>query len=94
VKDYDWTYLARYEPWVNTGGAPFTTNGWITVVIPLTQFKTNANGVDGTGSPAVNLATLVGSGSGSLSVMLVNNGAAATSAIDMAFDNFRIEKIQ
>jgi hypothetical protein len=64
------------------------------VVIPLTQFKTNANGVDGTGSPAVNLATLVGSGSGSLSVMLVNNGAAATSAIDMAFDNFRIEKIQ
>ena len=94
VKDYDWTYLARFEPWTTNGGAPVTTNGWITVTIPLTQFKTNANGVDGTGSPAINLAKLVGTGNGSLSIMLVNNGTAATSAIDIAFDNLRIEKIQ
>ncbi len=94
VKDYDWTYLARFEPWTSNGGAPVTTNGWVTVTIPLTQFKTKANGVDGTGSPAINLAKLVGNGSGSLSVMLVNNGATATPAIDIAFDNFRIEKIQ
>jgi hypothetical protein len=94
VKDYDWTYLARYEPWTTNGGAPVTTNGWVTVTIPLTQFKTNANGVDGTGSPAVNLATLVGNGSGSLSIMLVNNGTTASPPIDIAFDNLRIEKIQ
>jgi hypothetical protein len=94
VKDYDWTYLARYEPWANNGGAPVTTNGWVTAVIPLTQFKTNANGLDGTGSPAANLATLVGDGTGSLSVMLVNSGSANSGPIDIAFDNFRIEKIQ
>ncbi|HEY4149178.1 MAG TPA: glycan-binding surface protein [Chitinophagaceae bacterium] len=93
VKDYTWTYLARYEPWKALGTA-FTTNGWITVVIPLNQFKTNANGLDGTGDPASTLAALLGNGSGSLSLMVINSDATAAPAFDGAFDNFRIEKIQ
>ncbi len=93
VKDYTWTYLARYEPW-KALGTPFTTNGWITVVIPLTQFKTNANGLDGTGNPASTLTALLGNGNGSLSLMVINSDATAAPAFDGAFDNFRIEKIQ
>jgi hypothetical protein len=93
VKDYSWTYLARFEPWKG-GSAAYTTNGWITVVIPLTQFKTNANGLDGSGNPAISLGALLGNGSGSLSFMLLNSDAAAAPAFDGAFDNFRVVKIQ
>jgi len=93
VKDYSWTYLARYEPWKATGAA-YTTNGWQTVVIPLTQFKTKANNLDGTGDPASSLAGLVGNGSGSLDFMFLNSDATAAPAFDGAFDNFRIVKIQ
>jgi len=93
VKDYNWNYLARYEPWKTTGAA-YTTSGWQTVVIPLTQFKTKANNLDGTGDAASSLAGLVGSGSGSLSFMFINSDATAAPAFDGAFDNFRIVKIQ
>lgn len=93
VKDYTWTYLARYEPW-KSAGAAYTTSGWQTVVIPLTQFKTKANNLDGTGDAASSLAGLVGGGSGSLSFMFVNSDATAAPAFDGAFDNFRIVKIQ
>jgi hypothetical protein len=64
------------------------------VVIPLTQFKTKANNLDGAGDPASSLAGLVGSGSGSLSFMFINSDATAAPAFDGAFDNFRIVKIQ
>jgi hypothetical protein len=93
VKDYSWTYLARFEPW-KVSGAAVTTSGWVTVTIPLTQFTTKANGLDGTGVPAADLKTLVGSGSGALNFMLLNSDNTAAPAFDGAFDNFRIEKIQ
>jgi hypothetical protein len=92
VKDYSWTYLARFEPWKTAG--TLNPDGWETFTVPLTDFKTNANGVDGTGSPASDLATLLGNGSGSLSVMLINNGSVAAPPFDGAFDNFRVVKIQ
>lgn len=93
VKDYTWTYLARYEPWKTTGAA-YTTSGWQTVVLPLTLFKTKANNLDGTGDSAPSLSALVGGGSGSLSFMFINSDATAAPAFDGAFDNFRIVKIQ
>jgi len=93
VKDYSWTYLARFEPW-KAAGTAVTTSGWTTVVIPLTQFKTKANGLDGSGDPAATLSALLGNGSGSLSFMFLNSDATAAPAFDGAFDNFRIEKIQ
>jgi hypothetical protein len=92
VKDYTWTYLARFEPW-KTSSVAFTTNGWTTVTIPLTQFKTKANGLDGSGDPAISLTALLGTGNGSLSFMLINSDATAAPVFDGAFDNFRIVKI-
>lgn len=93
VKDYNWNYLARFEPWKTTGAA-VTFSGWQTVTIPLNQFKTKANGLDGSGDPAISLAALLGNGSGSLSFMLLNSDATAAPAFDGAFDNFRVVKIQ
>ncbi len=87
VKDYDWTYLAQWVPW--TADSKFSTDGWQTITIPLSQFKKD----NGTGASASSLATLVGSGSGGLDVMFINDGTT-TAAIDAAFDNFRIEKIK
>jgi len=93
VKDYSWNYVARFEPWKGRSAA-YTTNGWETVTIPLTQFKTKANGLDGSGDPAISLGALLGGGNGSLSLMLLNSDATAAPAFDAAFDNFRVVKIQ
>jgi hypothetical protein len=93
VKDYNWTYVARYEPWVAAGG-PFTVGGWQTVTIPLTLFKTKANNADGTGSPASSLATLLGSGSGSAHFFFVNPGSSTVQEFEAAIDNIRVVKIK
>jgi len=93
IKDYSWTYLARFEPWKGRDAA-VSTDGWITVTIPLTQFKTKAGSLDGTGDPASSLSELLGSGSGSLNFMLLNSDAIAAPPFDGAFDNFRVVKIQ
>lgn len=96
VKDYDWTYLAVYNPWKNTDGTVtnFTTNGWLTVTIPLSSFKTKANNLDGTGDSAPSLSKLLGSGSGGINFMFVNNGITAVSSFEAAIDNIRIEKVK
>jgi hypothetical protein len=92
LKDYSWNYLARYEPW--TAGS-INSNGWKTVVIPLTQFKTKANGKDGTGSPASNLKTLVGNaGTGGVNMFIINDNASVLAAIDIAIDNIRVIKVK
>ncbi|MCW3092552.1 MAG: hypothetical protein JWP81_3621 [Ferruginibacter sp.] len=93
VKDGNWTYLARFEPWKGRS-AGFVTAGWTTITIPLTDFKTKANGTDGTGVPASSLKALVGDGKGALDLMLINAEATAAPAFDGAFDNFRVVKIQ
>jgi hypothetical protein len=98
VKDYDWTYLARYAPWLNANGTAtsFTTTGWQTITIPLTEFRTKANGVDGTGNSPATLKTLVGnSGNGGINLWLINpTGTAVTASFDGAFDNIRVVKIK
>ena len=97
VKDYNWNYLAVYNPWKGANGTvtPFVTNGWQTVTIPLTEFRTKANDLDGTGESAPNLATLLGSsGSGGINFMFVNNGTAPVASFEAAIDNIRIIKIK
>lgn len=93
VKDYNWTYLARYEPWIAAGGN-FTVNGWQTVTIPLSSFKTKANGADGTGSPAGSLAALLGNGSGSAHFFFVNAGTSSVQEFEAAIDNIRVVRIK
>lgn len=93
LRNYDWTYVARYEPWTTV--ADFKTDGWKTVVIPLTTFKTKANNTDGTGDPASTMTTLVGAnGMGGINIYVINNSANPIPSFDIAVDNFRVIKIK
>ncbi len=97
VKDYDWTHVARYEPWkVGNTTVPFNSNGWRTVTIPLTEFRTKANNKDGTGSSASSLPVLLGSeGKGSFNLFFVNEDLTKTvEKFQVAIDNIRIVKIK
>lgn len=95
LKDYNWTYVARYEPWLNNGTAGnFTTSGWQTIVMPLSKFKKKANGQDGTGDPAASLTALLGAaGKGSIHFFLVNSGTVKSTDVTTAIDNIRIVRI-
>jgi hypothetical protein len=98
AKDYGWNYVARYEPWSLGNGkiAPFSTDGkWMTVTIPLSEFRTKPNGgKDGTGVPAGSLKALLGdSASGSFHVFTVNDSGAASPALNIAVDNIRVVQI-
>jgi Surface glycan-binding protein B xyloglucan binding domain/IPT/TIG domain len=94
VRDYTWDFLARYEPWI--GNPEFKTNGWQTVVIPLSMFKSKANGQDGTGSPAASITALLGGGSGmaGINIFVINAQNAVLPSFDIAVDNFRVAKIK
>ncbi|MDO6430304.1 glycan-binding surface protein [Flavitalea sp. BT771] len=99
AKDGNWKYIARYEPWKvsDNATAPFKTNGWRTVTLPLTQFLTKpTNGKDGTGIMAPDLTTLVGSsGNGSINAYVINDGPGpAATGLNVAIDNFRVVKIK
>jgi len=90
--NYGFTYLAAYDPWKNSDGTTtaFTTNGWQTVVIPLSQFRTS----DGAGSPDTSISDLIGaSGNNALSFFFVNDGTTVVTAFTAAIDNIRVEKI-
>jgi len=92
-----WTYIGRYEPWKSATGAvtPFRTSGWQTVTMPLTQFLTQpVNGLPGTGNPAPDLTTLLGSsGNGSINVYVMNDSPAPAQIV-AGIDNFRVVKIK
>jgi hypothetical protein len=91
-RNYGFNYQARYEPWVSAGGE-YKSEGWKTVVIPMTNFKQNA----GTGSGFTNLTTFLGAdGKGGMNVFFVNNGSGATAiaSFDVAVDNFRVARIK
>lgn len=86
-------YTARYAPWMSAPNGVFSTDGWITVTIPLTQFRTNASGVAGTGSPAPNLPELLGNGRREVGIMLINDSAEPIPSFDAAFDNVRVVRL-
>ncbi|WP_343672318.1 glycan-binding surface protein [Chitinophaga sp.] len=94
IKDYDFGYLARYEPWQGADGTivPFTTKGWQTVTIPLSLFRTN----DGKGTAAGSLSILLGDkGSGAINIQTKNFTAVpTTSGLRAAVDNIRVVKIK
>jgi hypothetical protein len=92
-----WTYIARYEPWKSPSGAisPVKSRGWQTVTMPLTAFLTQpTNGLPGTGNPAPDLTTLLGSsGNGSINVYVMNDSPAPAQLV-AGIDNFRVVKIK
>jgi hypothetical protein len=97
MKDYGWTYVARFEPWKagNKTAAVSTNANWVTVTIPLTQFRTKADGKDGTGMSAPNLKTLLGdSGNGVFNIFTVNDAEENAPPLNIAIDNIRVVKIR
>jgi hypothetical protein len=100
VKDYNWDYLARFEPWEisETKTANISTGGkWQTVTIPLTEFRgKDENEVDGKGNSASSLTQLLGeSGAGGINFFTINAGSAPTPiGFRAAIDNIRVVKIK
>ena len=91
--NYSWTYIARYRPWINSAGktTPFTTTGWTTVTIPLSNFLTN----NGTGTQVASIKDLVGaSGNNGMNIWYINYGSTAVTAFTAAIDNIRVVKIK
>ncbi len=84
-------YAARYEPW-RTAGKAFSTQGWVTQTIPLTDFRT----ADGTGASAATISDIFGTdgnNGGAEFVFFFDNTTPQNSDIDkiaMAVDNLRI----
>lgn len=83
-------YVGLYDPWNNSGGN-FTTDGWTTVVIPMTDFKTS----NGTGDSASSFSDILQSNNGkaAMSIEYVNTGSAAQS-VNLAIDNIRLVKVK
>ncbi|OIQ71423.1 hypothetical protein GALL_469580 [mine drainage metagenome] len=92
-------FTARWEPWQKTAAttAPYTTNRWVTVTIPLSSFKASDPTLgDGEGASIAKLADLVtASGSTACTVYIHNYSKSATATgFYGAFDNFRCVKIK
>ncbi|HTJ14711.1 MAG TPA: glycan-binding surface protein [Dinghuibacter sp.] len=92
VPNYTWTYLAPYATWkLNADSTLTSTTQWTTAVVPLTSFQTG----NGAGTPAGNLATLLGaSGNTSISLMFINDGTKTMTNMDIGVDNIRVVKIK
>lgn len=88
-------YLARYAPWEKSSSGSFVTNGWQTVIIPLTSFLSGSGSYNASGSPAPNIAGLTGgTNAASMQIMLYNDSATPLASFDAGVDNVRIVKIQ
>ncbi|MBC9796626.1 glycan-binding surface protein [Sinomicrobium weinanense] len=95
LKDFNFDYVARYEPWKlgDDQAAPFTTNGnWVTVTIPFSQFRNKPDGgKDGTGESAESLKALLGdSGNGGINIFTINDSSEPAAAMNFAIDNIRV----
>lgn len=87
-------YAATYRPWLTRDGdvEAVTFNGWRTVMLPLSEFKTN----NGEGTAAPDFATLLGAegNPGRVSIRLDNNTVGAIPGTFMvAVDNIRLARI-
>ncbi|WP_315817311.1 glycan-binding surface protein [Paraflavitalea speifideaquila] len=87
-----WVYMYRYEPWKTQPG--FKTNGWITVTVPLSEFrKKSASGTDGAGDQAAKVSDVIGGIDEIAKFMFVNDTGTPIAKLDMAIDNVRVYKI-
>jgi len=93
------SYVARLEPWQITSNstAAYSTKGWITVTVPLTEFRDkDAKLGEGRGISVAKLTDLVGpTGKTGCNVSITNYGTSTTTTgFYGGFDNFRVEKVK
>jgi hypothetical protein len=91
------SYVARFEPWKITASktVAIETNGWQTVTIPLSQFKSKKVQL-GDGDSVPSLDQLIGSTGISKYDITLKNFASSSTATGLyaAIDNIRVVKIR
>lgn len=88
-------YAYRYMPWSGAAGAKFETKGaWQTVTVPLSAFKTAADGKEGTGAGAQTMGDLLKAGGVVAFGYRFITEDAPVDVYNAAYDNFRIVKIR
>jgi len=93
AENYSFTYISRYTPWMSSTGTTtsFSTNGWVTVTLPLSGFLTS----NGTGKPLPSISDLVGpSGNTGMNIWYINDGTTLVKSFALAIDNIRVVKIK
>jgi hypothetical protein len=93
------SYLFRYEPWQISASTTknFSTKGWITVTVPLTEFRAKDDKLGlGRGASVSSLTKLVdNNGKTKLKIFAKNFGATkSATGFYGAFDNIRVVKIK
>ncbi|SDD36205.1 hypothetical protein SAMN05216464_101528 [Mucilaginibacter pineti] len=94
LANYNFSNMAAYNPWKNADGSktPFTTKGWQTVTIPLSNFIVK-DGV--AGLPPASIAALTGaSGNTGMEFMFMNYTKDPVVLFEAAIDNIRVVKIK
>ena len=92
------SFVARYEPWKIPGSnktLAFKTEGWQTVTIPLSQFRSEDITL-GDGDSVTSLNALLGpTGASSYDLTLKNFASSSTATgFYAAIDNIRVQKIK
>ncbi|UCH13950.1 MAG: IPT/TIG domain-containing protein [Bacteroidales bacterium] len=100
VTEDDWNWRYIYSPWLINGvRTDFVTDGWITVVIPLTEFRDG----EGTGDPATSFSDILASdGTGHIGLAFMNTtpdpdnveaDAILLENLSIGIDNIRVVNI-
>ncbi|MBW8684959.1 glycan-binding surface protein [Chitinophaga rhizophila] len=88
-------YAYRFMPWSGAANSRFETKGeWRTVTIPLSLFKTAADGKEGTGAGAVVMGDVLKAGGVVAFGYRFITEDAPVEVYNAAYDNFRIVKIR
>jgi hypothetical protein len=93
----NWAFLAQYAPWKTVSGGKYSSNGWVTVTIPLTSFLSATNNLyTSTGTGASSISGLESGGGGLLMIMYANDGVATIpgGSFVMGIDNVRVVAIK
>lgn len=83
-RDAPGTVLARWKPWK---AGPYKTDGWVTVTIPLTEFKYGKDDADDNENGTTSISNL--NGLTNITMMLFGP-AAGPNPVQIAIDNVRI----
>lgn len=89
------TFAYRFMPFSSEPGQTFhTENKWRTITVVLSEFKSTADGIEGTGSNAVAMSDVVKSDGKVAFGYRFIAGDTPIEVFNAAFDNFRIIKIR
>lgn len=88
-------YAYRFMPWTSASNGEYhTQHKWMTITIPLSEFKTAADGIEGTGAGAATMGDLLKPGGVVAFTYRFITEDAPVDVYNAAYDNFRIIKIR